>query len=58
MRLRTLLPTALIAALVVLVMTGPAWAGVNDVPGPGGVGVLGLVALGVVGAIALSRWRK
>ncbi len=57
MRLRTLLPTALIAALAVLVMTGPAWANFHteELPAPG---VLGLVALGVIGAILLSFKRK
>ncbi len=56
MTLRTLLPTALIAALAVLALTGPAWAGSDAVPGPGGI--FGLVALGIAGAILLARRRK
>ncbi len=56
MRFRTLLPTASIAALTVLALTGPAWALENSVlPAPG---AFGLVALGVVGAIFLARRRK
>jgi hypothetical protein len=44
----------------IMVMAGPAMAGVADssndnLPGPG---VLGLVAVAVVGAIAVARFRK
>ena len=57
MRLRTLLPTALIAALAVLVMTGPAWAlAFNDIPAPA---VGGLAGAAIIGAIVIAKlWRR
>ena len=58
MRLRTLFPTALIAALAVLTSTGPAWAKFDSVPLPGPGGTFGLAALGIAGAILLARRRK
>ncbi len=56
MRPRTLIRTALSGVFAVLALTGPAWAGAV-VPGPGGA--LGLVALGVIGAIVIAKlWRQ
>ena len=45
------------AAALTLLGSGIAVAGITDgnVPAPG---ILGLVALGVIGAIAIARYRK
>ncbi len=60
MRLGKTVWAALVSIFTVMAWVAPAWAGTPDtmpapMPGPS---VLGLVALGVVGAIALSRRRK
>ena len=58
MRLGKTVLAALVSVFTVLAWAAPAWAGPPppmSMPAPG---VLGLIALGVVGAIALSRRRK
>ena len=57
MRLQRLFRIASITAATVLALTGPAWAGAINGPLPA-PGTLGLVALGVIGAILLSLKRK
>ena len=49
-----------LAATTVALETGPALAQATDgsldrLPGPA---IIGLVAIGVVGAMALSKWRR
>ena len=57
--LRKSITAAVLAVATGLIMSGPVLAGTDTtsptLPAPG---VLGLVAIGVVGAIALARWRK
>jgi hypothetical protein len=56
MKLLRKLMTRVPAGLSALLASGAAMAGPpTPMPGPG---VLGLVALGVIGAIAIARWRK
>ena len=51
--------TTAIVTPIFLLATTPAWAGqvpiATNVPEPS---MFGLVALGVIGVIAASRWRK
>ncbi len=55
MRLPTLLPSALIAVLIVLTSTGPAWAG-RIVPGPAAGGLAGEA---IIGALVIAKlWRR
>ncbi len=46
-----------LAGLAVVSISAPAWA-VEPLPGPGGIVIGGLVALGVGGAILLGRRKK
>jgi hypothetical protein len=57
MKLLRKLMTRVPAGLSALLASGAAMAGPPPAPMPG-PGVLGLVALGVIGAIAIARWRK
>ena len=49
-----------LAGLAVVSISAPAWATENDItlPGPGGIAIGGLVALGVGAAILLGRRKK
>ncbi len=49
-----------LAGLAVVSISAPAWALTNGVPlpGPGGIAIGGLVALGVGAAILLGRRKK
>ena len=49
--------TAVVSPIFLLAAT-PAWAGVTSVVNVPEPNMLGLVVLGVIGAIAASRWRK
>jgi hypothetical protein len=53
---RNTLLVSLTTAACALLASGVALAG-NGTTAPG-PGILGLVAIGVVGAIAIARWRK
>ena len=55
MTFRQIRDVAALAGLAVVSIIAPAWA---TLPGPGGVVVGGLVALGVGGAILLGRRKK
>lgn len=54
---RNTLLVSLTAAACALLASNVALAGVTNHQAPG-PGILGLVAIGVVGAIAIARWRK
>ncbi len=58
MRLGKTVLATLASVFTVLAWAAPAWAGIDMMVSMPGPSVLGLVALGVVGAIALSRRRK
>ncbi len=49
-----------LAGLAVVSISAPAWAASNGemLPGPGGIAIGGLVALGVGAAILLGRRKK
>ena len=49
-----------LAGLAVVFISAPAWAASNGepLPGPGGIAIGGLVALGVGAAILLGRSKK
>lgn len=47
-----------LAGLAVVSISAPAWAQAQVLPGPGGIAIGGLVALGVGAAILLGRRKK
>ncbi len=47
-----------LAGLAVVSISAPAWAQIMPLPGPGGIAIGGLVALGVGAAILLGRRKK
>ncbi len=58
MMFRQIRNAMVLAGLAVVFISAPAWAISNNsqvMPAPG---VLGLVAIGIIGAIALARLRK
>ena len=56
--IRKIVTTAILFAGLLTVGVGPALAGDTAPPGLPAPGILGLVAMGVIGAIALARSRK
>ncbi len=55
MTFRKIRNAMVLAGLAVVFISAPAWANEEVLPAPG---VLGLVTIGIIGAIALSRLRK
>ena len=55
---RKTITAAVLAVGAATISAGPALAGVEFPNGLSAPGVLGLVAIGVIGAIALARSRK
>ena len=47
-----------LAGLAVVSVSAPAWAPPPELPGPGGIAIGGLIALGVSAAILLGRRKK
>ncbi len=60
MTFRQIRNAMVLAGLAVVSISAPAWALTNSVPlpGPGGIAIGGLVALGVGAAILLGRRKK
>ena len=60
MTFRQIRNAMVLASLAVVSISAPAWATENGVPlpGPGGIAIGGLVALGVGAAILLGRRKK
>ncbi len=61
MTFRQIRDAMVLAGLAVVSISAPAWAtsnGGSGLPGPGGIAIGGLVALGVGAAILLGRRKK
>ena len=61
MTFRQIRNAMVLAGLAVVSISAPAWAVTNNslpLPGPGGIAIGGLVALGVGAAILLGRRKK
>ena len=61
MTFRQIRNAMVLAGLAVVSISAPAWAlenGGTTLPGPGGIAIGGLVALGVGAAILLGRRKK
>ncbi len=61
MTFRQIRNAMVLAGLAVVFISAPAWAITNNdiqLPGPGGIAIGGLVALGVGAAILLGRRKK
>ncbi len=60
MMFRQIRNAMVLAGLAVVSISAPAWAAENGqpLPGPGGIAIGGLIALGVGAAILLGRRKK